>query len=144
MTAHYGIAAKMFQVYNLHSTPSLSETLNSLTKLIAIVTYGTTSISTSKPQLRHIPSAAPSVPSKDAAPNKTFHYPSLGPFFPIPAHADFKSSPASVGHTRTLSFLKTLMNGPYFDLEDIWEEHTRFEFAERAVERTMGTMVQEP
>jgi carboxymethylenebutenolidase len=36
------------------------------------------------------------------------------------------------------------MGGPYFDLEAIWEEHTYFEFAEREVEKTMGTMVEEP
>jgi carboxymethylenebutenolidase len=33
---------------------------------------------------------------------------------------------------------------PYFDLEDIWEEHTYYEFADRSVEHTMSTMVQEP
>lgn len=36
------------------------------------------------------------------------------------------------------------MNGPYFDLEDIWDEHTYYEFADRSVEHTMSTMVQEP
>jgi carboxymethylenebutenolidase len=46
--------------------------------------------------------------------------------------------------TRNLTFLKKHMGGPYFDLEAIWEEHTYFEFAEREVEKTMGTMVEEP
>lgn len=36
------------------------------------------------------------------------------------------------------------MGGPYFDLEIIWEEHTYYEFADRSVEHTMSTMVQEP
>lgn len=36
------------------------------------------------------------------------------------------------------------MNGPYFDLETIWDEHTYFEFENRSVEWTMSTMVQEP
>ena len=36
------------------------------------------------------------------------------------------------------------MDGPYFDLETIWEEHTYYEFADRSVEHTMATMVQEP
>lgn len=36
------------------------------------------------------------------------------------------------------------MGGPYFDLEEIWEEHVLYEFGERAVEKTMATMVQEP
>lgn len=36
------------------------------------------------------------------------------------------------------------MDGPFFDLEAIWEEHTYYEFADRSVEHTMSTMVQEP
>lgn len=36
------------------------------------------------------------------------------------------------------------MKGPYFDLEAIWDEHTYYEFDNRSVECTMGTMVQEP
>jgi carboxymethylenebutenolidase len=40
--------------------------------------------------------------------------------------------------------LKPKMGGPYFDLEEIWEEHTYYEFADRSVEHTMSTMVQEP
>jgi carboxymethylenebutenolidase len=50
----------------------------------------------------------------------------------------------SVSHSRSLSFLKPLMNGPYFDLEVIWDEHTYWEFENRSVENTMNTMVQEP
>jgi carboxymethylenebutenolidase len=67
-----------------------------------------------------------------------------GPFFAVPAHADYRASAAGVAHSRSLSFLKPLMGGPYFDLEAIWEEHTRYEFAERSVEETMATMVEEP
>jgi carboxymethylenebutenolidase len=36
------------------------------------------------------------------------------------------------------------MGGPFFDLEKIWEEHAFYEFGDRSVEKTMGTMVQEP
>ncbi|KAH6857161.1 hypothetical protein B0I37DRAFT_369303 [Chaetomium sp. MPI-CAGE-AT-0009] len=67
-----------------------------------------------------------------------------GCFFAVPAHADYRPSAAAVAHTRSLSFLKPLMGGPYFDLEAIWEEHMRYEFAERSVEETMATMVDEP
>lgn len=49
-----------------------------------------------------------------------------------------------MSHSRNLSFLKKHIGGPYFDLEAIWEEHTKYEFADRSVARTMGTMVQEP
>ncbi|KAL2156777.1 hypothetical protein VTH82DRAFT_1523 [Thermothelomyces myriococcoides] len=36
------------------------------------------------------------------------------------------------------------MGGPYFDLEAIWDEHTRYEFADRSVEKTVATMVDQP
>ncbi|PIG83678.1 LEA domain protein [Aspergillus arachidicola] len=64
--------------------------------------------------------------------------------FIVPGHADFKITSAGVAHTRSLTFLKKHLNGPYFDLEKIWEEHTWYEFGDRSVEKTMATMVQEP
>jgi carboxymethylenebutenolidase len=71
-------------------------------------------------------------------------YPAAARFFTIPAHADYSAGAAAVAHTRSLSFLKPLMGGPYFDLEAIWDEHTRYEFTDRSVEATMATMVDEP
>ncbi|KAL2193962.1 hypothetical protein P885DRAFT_44038 [Corynascus similis CBS 632.67] len=71
-------------------------------------------------------------------------YPGAERFFVVPAHADYRKSAAAVAHTRSLSFLKPLLGGPYFDLEAIWDEHTRYEFADRSVEETMATMVDEP
>jgi carboxymethylenebutenolidase len=62
----------------------------------------------------------------------------------LPASPDYHASSATMAHTRTLSFLKPLLNGPYFDLEAIWEEHCKYEFEERDVEKTMATMVAEP
>lgn len=64
--------------------------------------------------------------------------------FIIPSHKDFSAASAAVAHTRCLSFLKKELDGPWFDLEEIWDEHTKFEFDERSVENTMSTMVQEP
>lgn len=64
--------------------------------------------------------------------------------FIVPGHADFKITAAGVAHTRSLTFLKKQLNGPYFDLEKIWDEHTWYEFGDRSVEKTMATMVQEP
>jgi carboxymethylenebutenolidase len=40
--------------------------------------------------------------------------------------------------------LKPLLGGPFFDLEAVWEEHTKFEFGERDVAKTMATMVDQP
>lgn len=64
--------------------------------------------------------------------------------FVLPLHADYLPASAAVAHSRTLEFLKKQLGGPWFDLEAIWEEHTRLEFADRAVEETMNTMVDEP
>jgi carboxymethylenebutenolidase len=76
--------------------------------------------------------------------NKEYYYPNAqGQWFSA-GGADFDYSAESVAHTRNLQFLKPKMGGPYFDLEEIWEEHTYYEFADRSVEHTMSTMVQEP
>ncbi|KAJ4375345.1 hypothetical protein N0V83_002431 [Neocucurbitaria cava] len=64
--------------------------------------------------------------------------------FATPFHHHFHYGTEAVSHTRNLAFLKPRIGGPYFDLEAIWEEHTYYEFADRSVEHTMSTMVQEP
>lgn len=74
-----------------------------------------------------------------------YYYPETESFlFATPFQKKFKSSSEAVSHTRNLTFLKNRMNGPYFDLEAIWEEHTYYEFEARSVPHTMATMVQEP
>ncbi|KAF7587452.1 hypothetical protein BBP40_007223 [Aspergillus hancockii] len=97
------------------------------------------------PVLLHIPgSFQPTGPSKHD--NQTvYSYADVSsPGFIVPGHSDFKVSSAGVAHTRSLTFLKKHLNGPFFDLEKIWEEHTWYEFGDRSVEKTMATMVQEP
>lgn len=61
-----------------------------------------------------------------------------------PSSPDYNHTHATLAHTRTLTFLRTYMGGPSFDIEAIWEAHTRFEFEGRDVDGTMGTMVAEP
>jgi carboxymethylenebutenolidase len=56
----------------------------------------------------------------------------------------YSPGPAALAHTRTLVFLRVQLGGPDFDREAIWEEHCRYEFEERSVAKTMGTMVEEP
>lgn len=64
--------------------------------------------------------------------------------FVVPGQPGFKMSTAGVAHSRSLRFFKKHLDGPYFDLEKIWDEHTFYEFGDRSVEKTMATMVQEP
>ena len=83
-----------------------------------------------------------SKPGKNAS--KEYHYPKVRGQWYSAGDTNFDYAADSVAHTRNLQFLKTKMGGPYFDLEAIWEEHTYYEFADRSVEHTMSTMVQEP
>ncbi|EEU34097.1 uncharacterized protein NECHADRAFT_49897 [Fusarium vanettenii 77-13-4] len=93
------------------------------------------------PTLNHV--AGQTAPS--AASAKQYQYPTAkGYGFATPASEHYHYITESISHTRSLQFLKPLMSGPYFDLETIWEEHTYYEFADRSVEHTMSTMVQEP
>ncbi|KKK15204.1 hypothetical protein ARAM_002023 [Aspergillus rambellii] len=95
------------------------------------------------PTLRHIP--GPQSEVQKGAPSTVYSYPEASSTgFIVPGHSDFKISSAGVAHTRSLTFIKKHMGGPFFDLEKIWEEHTYYEFGDRSVEKTMATMVQEP
>ncbi|KAM0715805.1 hypothetical protein Q7P37_008319 [Cladosporium fusiforme] len=101
--------------------------------------------SSSSPLQKHVSGKvqqSPSALGKSSA--KSYHYPTAKPQWFTPGAKDFDYSADSVAHTRNLQFLKPKMGGPFFDLENIWEEHTYYEFADRSVEHTMSTMVQEP
>jgi carboxymethylenebutenolidase len=97
------------------------------------------------PLLKHVagPSLQRSV-QPAASSSKEHCYPKVKSRWFSPGGEDFDYAADSVAHTRNLQFLKPKMGGPYFDLEAIWEEHTYYEFADRSVEHTMSTMVQEP
>lgn len=74
-----------------------------------------------------------------------YHYPGVETYkFATPFHASFHYTTEALSHTRSLTHLKPRLEGPYFDLEVIWDEHCYYEFADRSVEHTMSTMVQEP
>jgi carboxymethylenebutenolidase len=99
----------------------------------------------SLPLLSHIagtPKQSTSQLGKNAS--KEYYYPKVKGQWYSAGDTDFDYAADSVAHTRNLQFLKPKMGGPYFDLEAIWEEHTYYEFADRSVEHTMSTMVQEP
>ncbi|KAF4345858.1 carboxymethylenebutenolidase [Fusarium beomiforme] len=101
-------------------------------------------VSSKVPQLHHLAgSASKALPRTKAV--TAYDYPKANSYlFATPFSKDFSYNMESVSHSRSLSFLKPLMNGPYFDLEVIWDEHTYWEFDNRSVVNTMNTMVQEP
>ncbi|OAA64021.1 LEA domain protein [Cordyceps fumosorosea ARSEF 2679] len=143
-----GIVCYSSSLWNL-TAPALD---SAAPGIAAAVIYGddenTESLSSPStvPSLRHIAGAAVKEPKAPKLGVKEYQYPTVKGrrrWF-SPGHADFDYSADSVAHTRSLQFLKPKMDGPLFDLESIWEEHTYYEFADRSVEHTMSTMVQEP
>ncbi|KAF2846812.1 hypothetical protein T440DRAFT_492386 [Plenodomus tracheiphilus IPT5] len=130
----------------------------------ALISYGgrefitySPSVTTFPPQLIH--AAGPEVPRRESIPTvpasptrspqgivKTYRYEDAKreKNWVLPSDEDYHKRSAGIAHTRSLTFLKPLLNGPYFDLEAVWEEHTRYEFGERDVAKTMATMVDQP
>jgi carboxymethylenebutenolidase len=95
------------------------------------------------PMLRHLAGGSAGVPKSSG--ETTYNYANAKSFrFATPFNEDFGYWAESLSHTRNLTFLKPLIGGPYFDLEQIWDEHTYYEFADRSVEHTMSTMVDQP
>lgn len=96
------------------------------------------------PALHHVAGKGADRPSRSEA-LTIYHYPGVASNrFATPFEDSFNYTTEALSHTRSITHLKRLMDGPYFDLELIWEEHTYYEFADRSVEHTMSTMVQEP
>lgn len=121
-------------------TTAITDNLNDVA---GIVSFGAFAPKVTVPLLQHLVEA-PS-PKDAGSLNSAYIYPEVaGDNFVHPNHAHYKPSSAAVAHTRSLTFLKKHSIGPIFDLEAIWDEHTEYEFGNRSVANTMGTMVQEP
>ena len=73
---------------------------------------------------------------------EVFFYRGIAPGFAEPGKGFDKSS-YNLSYTRTLEVLRRVL-GPRYDLDKIWDRHTELEFAVRAAEETMTTMVPEP
>ncbi|MGH7116512.1 MAG: dienelactone hydrolase family protein, partial [Stellaceae bacterium] len=63
--------------------------------------------------------------------------------FTRPESGDFDKPAAGLAHSRSIALLRRTI-GPQYDLETLWEAHTRCEFETRDVAATMATMVSEP
>ncbi|PPQ65938.1 hypothetical protein CVT26_010700 [Gymnopilus dilepis] len=111
-------------------------------RIAAFIGYGSLT-----PPDFNIPSLAHLTVKQPESSNKllTSHvYQTKSPEFVLPQADAYDPGNAALAHTRTLVFLRKHLGGPFFDLEAIWDEHTFFEFQERSVAKTMGTMVAEP
>jgi carboxymethylenebutenolidase len=73
---------------------------------------------------------------------EVFLYRGMAPGF-AEAGETFDKSSFTLAYTRTLELLRRVL-GPRYDLDKIWDRHTELEFATRAADETMTTMVAEP
>lgn len=126
-----------------------AEAINDANEIVATVVYADdaqrSTIKTSRsPTLQHFAGGAPDRPQRTAA-LTIYQYSGVKSYlFATPFQELFNYTTEAISHTRNIMHLKKNMQGPYFDLELIWDEHTYYEFADRSVEHTMSTMVQEP
>ncbi|KAG9235173.1 carboxymethylenebutenolidase [Amylocarpus encephaloides] len=137
-------------VYDTDLGRDVAMAVTSHSKIVALVGYGNQIFGESSrpgdptPYLHHL--AGEGVGQTRASTRNIVHEytQAKSPSFAVPDHEGFHHASESLSHSRNLGFLKKHIGGPYFDLEAIWDEHTRYEFGDRSVARTMGTMVQEP
>ncbi|KAK2050797.1 carboxymethylenebutenolidase [Colletotrichum somersetense] len=126
------------------TSQQVAEVLHSHPEIKAAVFFNKLGQALAVPTLFHLPGTQAEAQKATTSTAKTYSYPAVRDFFVIPSHPNFNANAAGLAHTRTLTFLKPILGGPYFDLEAVWEEHTLFEFGERSVEKTMATMVEQP
>ena len=142
----------MIIVYDSSLWNDVAAGLDLVGNLVGCVVYANESTLGSLARLLHVPVLQHVAPQGTAPATSTkqqgitqYRYPNVESYaFAMPGHKHFRYISESLSHTRNLQFLRPLMGGPYYDLEAIWEEHTYYEFADRSVEHTMSTMVQEP
>ncbi|RDL36456.1 NTF2-like protein [Venustampulla echinocandica] len=138
-------------VYQSMLLNKIEPALPSNSNIVAVVVYGSSHILTptlkttsTVPYAYHL-AGTTGIKSKPTDIVSVYEYPKASsPLFAFPGHDGFHPTSESVSHSRNLTFLKKHVGAPSFDLEAIWEEHTHYEFGDRSVAKTMGTMVQEP
>ena len=141
--------SKRLSAYDPGLWTSIASQLSQVPEIVAGIVYTDVSnldtpAAAEIPILQHV-AGQPAASLIKTSLSTSYSYPKMQSYsFATHNHSHFHYVTESVSHTRSLQFLKKLMDGPYFDLEAIWEEHTYYEFADRSVEHTMSTMVQEP
>lgn len=72
-----------------------------------------------------------------------YNYPGVDHAFSRPHGHSYNKPAALMAHSRSVGLFRRTM-GPHYDLSALWDKHTEYEFAQRDVDATMGTMVAEP
>lgn len=153
--SHRTDSLQMLTAYDSELWNIVAPTLSSHPSVVTAAVYADASKESSPdsiagvsiPVLQHLagkPAGTPTQLDKSHKVKK-YYYPNVtSSKFATPFQDSFHYNTEAISHTRNLTLFKKEMDGPYFDLETIWEEHTYYEFADRSVEHTMSTMVQEP
>ncbi|PFH52573.1 hypothetical protein AMATHDRAFT_74056 [Amanita thiersii Skay4041] len=130
-------------VYDPENTASIVAAASQDRRIACLIAYGHLLESPQElPILLHLYAGMRN--SLSSSPVTSHVYNSPSPYFVLPYSTDYDPGFAALAHSRNLVFLRKHIGGPVFDLEAIWDEHTFFEFQERSVAKTMGTMVEEP
>lgn len=135
--------------YDPNCWNAAAEAVNSIPEVAATVIYADTaqhdSVTASlAPSVYHLAGKGSARPLRSEK-LTVYYYAEVQSYtFAIPFQKSFHYTQEAISHTRSITHLKKHMGGPWFDLELIWDEHTYYEFADRSVEHTMSTMVQEP
>lgn len=79
----------------------------------------------------------------DRPESAVYVYPGMRAGFERRAGANYDRAAAGLAHSRSIALLRRV-TGPHYDLEALWEAHTRYEFGTRDVDATMATMVDDP
>jgi len=74
---------------------------------------------------------------------ESYVYAEAGHGFNCDMRPSYNRFASRLAHSRTLGMLRWSI-GPRYDLSELWEQHTAYEFATHEVDATMGTMVSQP
>jgi carboxymethylenebutenolidase len=70
-------------------------------------------------------------------------YPGADHAFNAPERASYNKPASLMAHSRSLAVFRAVL-GPHYNLSDLWDKHTEYEFGTRDAEATMKTMVAQP
>jgi carboxymethylenebutenolidase len=130
-------------IYDERAYNAIAAHLSAIPAIVGVIVYSSSTTSPTLslspiPSVRHLAGkSATKQPLPRTKELTSYAYEHATPNFAVPFQDSWDYSAESISHTRNLQFLKPLVDGPWFDLEAIWEEHTFYEFGERSVENTM-------
>lgn len=132
------------------ATNALALATSSLPSLLAVIAYYPPSLPCAPrgfhPGVRvliHLPSTTPFSPAADPPHLTVRVYTDVGAGFAEEGLEGYDRIAAGLAYSRSLDLLRRTI-GPDMDLEDVWSEHSFYEFLEMGAEKAISAMVAEP